>query len=65
MNGLNEIIAAICNGMVNTDEASGMIYEMAYIAACEQCGPNSHEFQAVLERLFDDYSAHVAEELGG
>ena len=37
-----------------TDVMIDEISELAYIRACELVGPNSPEFDALLERIFED-----------
>lgn len=65
MHHLDTLIQRYYDGLITREDLEALVFEEARITACELVGPNSVEFEAVWDRLEDDYGTYVAEALGG
>ena len=64
MKHLDALIERYTSGMITREELEALVFEESTIAAGELVSPNSPEFLSLWERIGDEYTIYVSEELG-
>ena len=64
MKHLDALIERYTSGMITREDLEALVFEESTIAAGELVSPNSPEFLSLWERIGDEYTIYVSEELG-